>query len=124
MILMIPWALRIKLIAVAILFMVIVFRAVNKKRLQMKYSVIWVIISAGMISVAFFPQIVSVLIVLLGIETPANFVYLVGLLAAMTLCFSLTITVSKQSEEIKRLTQEISIEKHKRENENIEKIPE
>jgi hypothetical protein len=112
---MMPPILRIQLALAALVFVAIVFGAVNKRILQMRQSLIWLAISFLAALAAAFPGIITWLIGFLGIETPVNFVFFVGIFVLAIICFSLTITVSKQQEAIKRLTQVISIEKALRE---------
>ena len=106
---MLPAALRILLIAVALAFLFVSFLAVSKKWLQMHYSLIWMAVSFGMILLAVFPGILTWLIALLGIKEASNLVFLLGLLVLLAISFSLTILVSKQSLKIRRLTQMLAI---------------
>ena len=48
--------LRIEMIVLALVFIVLVFRTVNKQRLQMRFSLVWLMISFAMMVVAIFPQ--------------------------------------------------------------------
>ena len=104
-----PMPLRIMLISIALLFLIISLLSVNRKRLQMHYSLIWIMVSIGMILLAVFPGILTWLMPILGIEIPANFVFLVGLFVLLVISFSLTVIVSKQSLKIRRLTQIFAI---------------
>ena len=56
------------------------------------------------------PQIVITLSGWAGVEVPSNFLYLLGIMALLVVAFFLTVHVSKQADEIKRLTQMLSIE--------------
>ena len=102
--------LRIEMIVLALVFIVLVFRTVNKQRLQMRFSLVWLMISFAMMVVAIFPQIVITLSGWAGVEVPSNFLYLLGIMALRVVAFFLTVHVSKQADEIKRLTQMLSIE--------------
>jgi hypothetical protein len=104
--------LRIEMILLAIGFLAFVFIIVNKRQLQMKYSLVWIGISFGMIIFAFFPQLVKKLAELTGIETTSNLIYLLGIITLLIITFSLSIIVSRQSDRIKSLIQIISIEKY------------
>ena len=110
-----PLKLRILIAVAVIVFVAVVFGAVNRRILSMKQSLIWLVISFLAVLAAAFPRIITWLIEYLGIETPVNFVFFVAIFVLAIICFSLTITVSKQQEAITRLTQMISIERMTRE---------
>ena len=49
---MIPWLLRIEMLVIAILFVIMVFTTVNRQRLRMSDSLIWLLVSVGLIVLA------------------------------------------------------------------------
>ena len=87
-------------------------RTVNKKRLWLQYSFLWLSVAAGMLVIAIFPDVVVKITKHTGIQTPVNLIYLVGIIMSMVITFYLTIIISRQSEQIKRLVQVLSIEKY------------
>ena len=103
--------LRIEMIGIAVLMLLIIVRNVNRKRLRIQYSFIWLLIAASMLLAAFFPGVVSWLCRVMSIETPVNLVYLLGILILLLITFFQTILISRQADRIKRLTQIVSIEK-------------
>ncbi len=103
--------LRIEMIGIAVLTLSIIVYNINRKRLRVQYSFIWLLITAVMLAVAFFPGIVSWLCRVMEIQTPVNLVYLLGILVLLLLNFFQTILISEQADQIKRLTQIVSLEK-------------
>ena len=90
--------LRIEMIVLALVFIVLVFRTVNKQRLQMRFSLVWLMISFAMMVVAIFPQIVITLSGWAGVEVPSNFLYLLGLwLCLWLLSFCLSMCPNRQT---------------------------
>ena len=104
--------LRIELIALALVFMFLVFNTVNKRKLWLQYSLIWLLICSGLLLVAFFPGILDWLAELMQIEVTSNLVYLIAIFILVVITFYLTKIVSKQSEQIKTLIQDCSIERY------------
>ena len=100
------WILRTELIALALVAIVVVIHAVNRRVLQLKYSLIWLLISLCLVIAALFPKITA----LVGIETPSNLIFFLAIIALLGICFSLTVIVSRQETRIKRLIQILSIE--------------
>lgn len=120
------WILRIELILFAAVFLVVVFWAVSRKKLQLRYSLVWLLIALCIILAACFPGLVMFLSDLVGIETPSNFIYFLGIIVLLVLCFSLTCIVSRQSEQIKRLAQQLGIQTHdlkKKEEDPVDRRP-
>ena len=88
---------------------------VNRKRVRIEFMFLWLVIAAMLLLVALFPGIVTFLCGIMGIRTPSNLIYLFGIFILLWITFRLTVVTSWQAEEIKRLTQIVSIEKHRRE---------
>lgn len=107
--------LRIELILFALIVVGVIVRNVNRKRLRIQYSLLWLLVALALMVSAFFPGILIWLCGVLEIETPANLVYLLGILVLLLITFYQTLLISHQAEQIKRLTQEISLEKFRRE---------
>lgn len=78
----------------------------KKKKLTVRYSIIW-LLSAGVLLVfAVFPYVVLVLTDLLGMAVPVNVVFLLVIAFILLLLLSLSSIVSGFAEKIKRLAQE------------------
>ncbi len=110
--------LRIEMIILAIIVAGVVINSVNKKKMLIQYSLIWIIISLSLLVIAIFPGIVFWLCSILGIKTPSNLIYLFGIIALLMVALLQTSIISKQTERIKFLTQIVSIEKYKEEGTN------
>ena len=106
-----PPLLRIEMIVLAVAFLLIVIKAVNRKKLWLQYSLVWIVISVLMLIVAIFPGIATWIASIMKIETTSNLIYLLAIFALLILTFSLTVIVSKQSQRIKNIVQMVSIEK-------------
>lgn len=103
--------LRIEMIVVAVLVVFIIIHNVNRKRLRIQYSFVWLLIALSLLAVAFFPGIVIWLCSIMSIETPVNLIYLLGIFALLLITFYQTLVISRQADRITRLTQIVSIEK-------------
>ena len=106
--------LRIILIVISLLFVSLVFYTVNRKHMQLSDSLVWLLVSFLMIVLAFFPRLGIWLARLVGIETPVNFIYLVGIVVLLVLVFHLTVQHSKAKQQVIAIIQEISIENYLR----------
>lgn len=104
--------LRIELILFSVIFLVFVFRTVNRKRLWLQHSLVWIIISCSLILISIFPGIVIWICEIVKVETPSNLVYLLGIIALLIVSFLHSIVISSQASKIKTLVQMVSIEKY------------
>lgn len=109
------------MLVLAVIFLLIVIKAVNKKKLWLQYSLVWVVISVLMVIVAVFPGIANWMASIMQIETTSNLIYLLAIFALLILTFSLTVIVSKQSQRMKNIIQMVSIEKYLSETEKENK---
>jgi len=112
--------LRIEMIVMAVLVGFIIIHNVNRKRLRIQYSFVWLLIALSLLAVAFFPGIVIWLCSIMSIETPVNLIYLLGIFALLLITFYQTLVISRQADRITRLTQIVSIEKFLAEREKEE----
>ena len=104
--------LRIELLIFAVLFLTIIFRSITKKRMQLRYSLLWLLIGLCILIAACFPAIIELVTTMVGIKIPANLIYFLGIVVLLILSYSHSVIVSKQSEQIKQLTQHLAIEQY------------
>ena len=105
--------LRVEMIISALVVLIIVVRNVNHKRMRIQYSFLWLLISLVLLLFAIFPGIVFWLCSLTGIEVPSNLLYLLGIFALLFITFHQTVLLSRQADQIKYLTQIVSLEKYR-----------
>lgn len=99
-------------IILAILLLLILYkllRSVLKKKLEIKYVLSWIIIDFCLLIIDLFPSILGVLTRWLGIQVPANMIFLVAIILLFLVIFSHTILISKLTESNKSLAQEIAL---------------
>ncbi len=104
--------LRLSLIILSAVFMIVVIRLVRRGRLQLKYSLLWLLIGCTFIICAVFPGVVTFFKGLFGIALTSNFVFLAGLGGLFLVCLSLTVIVSWQARDIRMLVQRIALLEH------------
>ena len=75
----------------------------------LKYSLLWMLTGIILLLFAVFPKILSYIAHVFGVYSDSNFLYLILIAFLLMISFSLTHIVSKQSENIKKLTQQLAI---------------
>ena len=102
-------SLRMGLLIASIVAFSFVLFFVIKKRLNIKYSIVWILWALLSLVMAVFPQTFYQFTRLVGITLPVNGVFLImiGLLYGLT--FYVYVMISKHNDEIIQLTYEIAV---------------
>ena len=82
---------------------------VRRQVLDLKYALSWLTVGTAVLILDLFPGMMNRLVHLLGIELPVNMMFFFGFCFTLLLLFILTVKVSKQGEQLKRLTQEVAL---------------
>lgn len=89
--------------AVALLGMIVWL--IKHKKIEVKYSIIWLAFSATMILFAIFPYLVLVLGDITGVVNPVNFIFMTLFVFILLILLSVSAVISGFSTKIKRLAQ-------------------
>ncbi len=103
--------LKIKVAAVvAILFVIIIITYfVKKNRITVKYAIIWYLSLLVLMLFSIFPEALGIIANSFGFALSSNFLFVLLIAFLFFICISLTIIVSEQKEQIRKLIQEVSI---------------
>lgn len=103
-------------IAVAIIFVLMMLSIINKVRkgkLQLSYSIFWILGGITLIIILLIPNCISNITNLLGFEIASNMIFFITIVMAFYLILQLMTELSKESKRNISLIQEISILKKK-----------
>ena len=81
----------------------------RRKSIDFRYALAWLFVDFVIIILAIFPQAMVWLSGILGVASPVNMVLFVGLCLALVVIFSLSMTVSRLADKVRKLSQEIAI---------------
>ncbi len=107
--------LRIVLIILILLTFSLFVSQIKQKKLNLQYTLTWLALLFFILLVTLFPALLGALTSLMGIALPINTIFFLGFVFTLVIIYRLTIAISKQSEQIKELTQKIALmekEKH------------
>lgn len=99
--------------ALIVLALLIIINIVRLRKIDLKYALPWIMVFIILLIVDLFPVILFYISKCMGIATPVNTLYLLAFCFAIALIFILTITVSKMSEKIAKLSQVVAINQEK-----------
>ncbi|MEE3343279.1 MAG: DUF2304 domain-containing protein [Bacilli bacterium] len=99
----------------SIFIIIFILHLVHKEKINVKYSLVWLILFIGLLVCLFIPGLLSYITKALGFQTASNMI--LSLLIAVLVIINITNTVinSSQDRKIRLLIQEISIIKKDRE---------
>ena len=102
---------RIQIIVVAIVVAALVglINLIRRNKLQLKYALLWFGLGIGICVFACFPGLTSYLAGVMGIYTPINMLFFAGFCFSLAIIFSLSVAISRLSERVKKLSQEIAL---------------
>lgn len=87
-------------------------KMITKNKLELKYALLWLFLGIILFLMVFIPDSVLVIAELLRIDTPTNALFLFGILILLAITFSLTVALSRATNKIKDLAQEVGIIKY------------
>lgn len=101
--------LRFGLLFASVLVLGLIIVTVVNKKLNIKYSIVWLLWAFLALTMAVFPQTFYEFAHLVGIEMPVNAVFLIMIGLLYALVFYVYIMISKHNEEIIKLTYEVAV---------------
>lgn len=105
-----PIAQRILILTGAGLLLFIIFELVRKRRLREEYAWLWLLFGASILGLACVPfRWLQALALQLGSETPTALIYYMGFLALILICLQFSVRLSKMTEQLKELGQQLAL---------------
>ena len=106
---MITSRLQIFAVTAVIVFLAGMILLLKQKKLELKYSLLWLLSGLIMLIMALFPQLLDSFSALVGVYSPVNALLAVMIGFGLMLMISFTAIVSHEKKEIVRLVQEVSL---------------
>ncbi|MEG0962827.1 MAG: DUF2304 domain-containing protein [Lachnospiraceae bacterium] len=106
-------AFRVILIIVSIVTLLYMIRKIRQSKLQIEHALFWVIFAVMLVVLGIFPQIAIGLSKLLGLQSPANLVFLFIIFILMVRLFQMTLEISKLEDKLKSFIQHEAIREYK-----------
>lgn len=97
------------LLAVAVYFALLLL-LLKKRSLHLKYTLLWILSGVLMLTLATFPKLLDWFAALIGIYAPTNALFALMFFCVIIVLMSLTAIVSKQTERIKKMAQQLALQ--------------
>ncbi len=109
---MISLHLQLGLIVLNIGLLFLLLESIRKYKLELKYTLMWLILNSASLVVAIFPKILFFISDNIYIETPVNALYLLSFVVVFIILYSNTVIISQLSNQTRKLTQEVGLLKN------------
>ena len=101
--------LRIVLLIMAVMTAWMIMSKIRKSQLKMRDAIFWVVFGAALLILAIFPEISYFMADVLGIISPANFIFLLIIALLCEKLLTIKIELSQLEEKVERMAAEIAI---------------
>lgn len=100
---------RLFLICGSLITFIYFIRGIRKNKLRIDHSIFWVVFGLMLLVLACVPNAFFWISRLFGFQSPSNMVYLIVVFLLVLKLFTTTVRLSKLSEQVAALTQELAI---------------
>jgi hypothetical protein len=100
---------RIGVIAIAVLVVLVVVELIRRRRLMERYALLWLAAAATLFVLALWQGLLTTLSADVGIRSPPNALFAVGFAFIVVLLLSVSLVISRLSEQNKQLAQRVAL---------------
>lgn len=111
-----------ELLCGSIIFFIYIVLKIKNKELELKYVLTWLLGSIIFIILDLFPQALFYFSKIVHIVEPVNALFLILIVSLIIITFSLTVALSRNTNRVKSLVQEIGILRFELENRSADTI--
>lgn len=94
---------------ILLIFGLVLFRCLKLRKLNLKYTLVWLLSLSSLIILVLCPPLVDLLGTMVGIVAPASVTFVFGGIFMMMIIFTLTVIVSELTDRIYTLTQQLAL---------------
>ncbi|MBU0633898.1 MAG: DUF2304 domain-containing protein [Candidatus Omnitrophica bacterium] len=100
---------RILSIIISLSLVLIIFGLVRGKKLKQKYAILWLATGITILIFAFFEKALIWLTRLLGIQTPINTLFFLGIIFIILINLHFSVIISNLTEQNKKIAQKLAL---------------
>lgn len=93
--------------------LIAIVNMIRKRSLELKYALTWLFLGAGLLVVVLIPGVLDAMANFLGIYNPMNMVFFLGFLFSIVVIFSLTMSISNNSNRVRKMAQKIALNEYR-----------
>jgi len=81
----------------------------RSRRIREKYAAAWILLAVAVVVVGVFPDVLATVARFLGVQTPINLLFLVGVVILLVVSVQFSVEISKLEEETRTLAEEVAL---------------
>lgn len=93
--------------------LIAIINMIRRRRLELKYALSWLIAIVFVLLLDCFPSLLNQISHMLGIWAPVNMIFFLGFCFSLLIIFTLTVTLSRMSERVRKLSQAVALNEEK-----------
>lgn len=93
--------------------LVAIINMIRRRRLELKYALSWLLAIGFVLVLDCFPVLLTRISRMLGIWAPVNMIFFLGFCFSLLIIFTLTVTLSRMSERVRKLSQAVALNEEK-----------
>lgn len=103
------WQARLFFVALGIAVLLVVINLVRTKKVKEEYALLWLFMAATLVIAPLLIDAIDWVSFRIGISYPPAFMIVLALICFVLIFFQITVTISRFSDQIKTLTQELGL---------------
>jgi hypothetical protein len=103
------WRARAFFIVLGLLVLFFVIASLRRKRLKEQYALLWLLMALALVVAPLFINIIDAVSFAIGIDYPPALMIVIALICFVLIFFQFSVTISRFSEQIKSLTQDLAL---------------
>ena len=103
------WRARLFFVLLGLLVLVFVINLVRTKRLKEEYALLWLFMAGALVVAPLLIDVIDVVSFTIGIDYPPALIIVIALVCFALIFFQISVTISRFSEQIKNLTQDLAL---------------
>ncbi len=104
-----PITQKVVTIFIAVSIFIIILELVRRRKLMEEYSWLWLLTGIGLITLTLWYGLLVKVTHLIGAAVPTSALFLFALIFLMFVCLQFSVKISKLTNQVKNLTQELTI---------------
>ena len=100
--------LQVTILLALFIALISIVNMIRRKNLELAYALSWLFVLAAVAVFALFPRFMVVMAHFLGIDSPVNMIFFLGFCFSLVIIYTLTVSLSRMSIRIRKLTQIIA----------------
>ncbi|WP_269929019.1 DUF2304 domain-containing protein [Kocuria massiliensis] len=98
-------------LVLGLILVIAVLRLVRNLKLREKYAALWLLTALVIAVLMVFPRLLDKVSSLVGVATPVNLLFLIGLVLLLGVCLHLSLEISRLEDETRVLAEEAAIQR-------------